>query len=449
MFICGIASAQPVTGNVTANPLWTDTGIAVTNGEWINVNASGFWYWPAYNDPDGYLDHEPPVYEGGDLWVADNLQGQLVAYVGINPYIGTPFTNGVYTTNEYWAVGTAGQFMSTTNGELWLGINDDAYSMNIGDNSGSIVATVATNFDTNFISNPVTLTITQVTTNQFSFFISNGVPNTVCAIYDSADLVHWTLIDSIVLDGNGTSASATDNNPPSGTTGLQSGDFVNNTGVPYRFYKVTDGQFVSRTIGFCNLWIGPGTTNAPGTNSFIANQFDEPNGNTLDGIFDPANQISGELPLPTGTIIAKWDATGGVYDYYTWSGSTWGGSGGITLNPGEGAFLANPTSNPILVTFAGLVREGTSSLSVNSGSYILVSSILPKAGLIQDTLGYIPNFSDLIETWNGSGFQIDYYLNHHGTPEWISQPILTVGEGFFISPAANNIWNEYYSSHQF
>jgi hypothetical protein len=77
----GISYANPVTINVTAYPLWTDTGISLTNGEWVNVNASGFWSFMTSdtNDPDG------TEYQDWDLWVTNNIQGSLIAFVGDNP----------------------------------------------------------------------------------------------------------------------------------------------------------------------------------------------------------------------------------------------------------------------------------------------------------------------------------------------------------------------------
>lgn len=454
IFSYGISSAQPVTEDVSAVPLWTDTGIAVTNGEAVDVNSSGFWAWTGlepFNDPDGNLDYANPVYYSGDLWLADNLHGSLVAFVGSNPYQDSGIDpGGVYQTNEYWPIGTAGQFISNTNGELWLGFNDDAYTGATYDNGGTNVASIAVGFDTNGIPSPLTLTITMANTNQFGFFISNGVPNTVCAIYDTADLTHWTLIDALVLDANGTSAGASDCNPPCpGNAGLISGNFVNNTGVPYRFYKVTDGQFVSRTIGFSEIWVGPGTTNSPGVNSLIANQFDDPFGNTLDGIF--SNLLFNANPsLPAGTVLSKWDTTAQAYDYYTWNGtgSGWGTSGGITLNPGEAAFLSNLTTSNILITFVGLVREGESSLAITTNQ--LASSILPKAGLVQSILGYVPHNSDKIFIWNSGTYNAHSY--NASLNKWSGfngEPKLNVGEGFFIEPGATNVWNEYYSSHQF
>jgi hypothetical protein len=102
LLACGMATAQPVTGNVTAVPLWTDTGIYITNTEAVNVNASGFWYWGYSvgndaNDPDGILDSG----DNHDAWIMNNIHGSLIAFVGENPYYGSQWTNGDFQTNEY------------------------------------------------------------------------------------------------------------------------------------------------------------------------------------------------------------------------------------------------------------------------------------------------------------------------------------------------------------
>ena len=44
----------------------------------------------------------------------------------------------------YLDVGSSLQFNSASNGELWLGFNDDAVSENVGDNSGSVTAVITT-----------------------------------------------------------------------------------------------------------------------------------------------------------------------------------------------------------------------------------------------------------------------------------------------------------------
>lgn len=401
--------------------LWMDTGISVTNGEWISVNAAGFWS-PGtfYCYPDGNFNLST------DLFLGNGIQAGLITYIGSNPFQGNWGNSRFFPQDTgYWELGTSGQFMSNTNGELWLGINDDAVTEATFDNAGQTVATIFTGFTTNASIGGPTLSITEVSSNQFTFSISNGIPYTYSAIYDSADLTHWTLIDAVQLDDTGSY-----------------NNYLNTTGVPYRFYKLSNGQFWSRTIGFVRLLIGPGTTNYPGTSSAIANQLDAPNGNTLNGLFDP---MPDGTYLPAGTEIIKWG--GSAYNYYTWNGSGWGGNGSVTLNPGEGAFLVNPSSNSIPITFVGLVREGSLTLSLTGGQSF-IGSMLPKAGYLQTALGYNPNRGDTVFLWNGSSWSS--YLYFRQLNSWTpNEPVLNVGEGFFIKPSTNNVWRENYSSRQF
>src|SRR5580692_2125750 len=121
-----VAHSQTLVTNLSAYNLWTDTGIVLTNNEWVNINGSGFWYWDdispsTYNDPDGTIDPG----DNGDTWVQNGVHGSIVAFVGADPYIGTIVEGGTFQTNQYLEIGTADQFMTPTNGELWLGINDD------------------------------------------------------------------------------------------------------------------------------------------------------------------------------------------------------------------------------------------------------------------------------------------------------------------------------------
>ena len=118
--------------------LWADTGISVTNGEWINVNANGIWdiyYLELPSTPDGFIG------SSSDLFFGNNIQGDLIAYVGADPFQGEWSPSGGNTFfpryTNYWQVGTSLQFFSTTNGELWLGFNSDAVDSDYHVNNGS------------------------------------------------------------------------------------------------------------------------------------------------------------------------------------------------------------------------------------------------------------------------------------------------------------------------
>ena len=142
----------------------------------------------------------------------------------------------------------------------------------------------------------------------------------------------------------------------------------------------------------------------------------------------------------------KWN--GSAYDIYTWDGTSWGAGGSVTLNPGEAAFLVNPTTSAIPVTFAGAVQEGGSSLTIPDGQYSQISSQLPEAGGIESTLDYLPHNDDQVLIWTGSSYVSHKYSST--TSRWVgTEPILQVGEGFFLNPANTNVWLQNYSSRHF
>lgn len=443
------AHAQPTTVTVNAAYTWTDTGIAVTNGEYINVNAAGFWNWSTYmNDPDGTLFSS----NNTDVWLGNGLRGGLIAYIGSGP------TNTYMTTNQYWQVGIAGQFVSPTNGELWLGINDTT-RMDNGSNS----STISLQFDTNAIVNTnFVLNFAQITTNQFSFTVNGGIPNTVCAIYDSADLIHWTLDDSLVLDSTGSSTNGTDNVPPSYSSGLRSGIFINNTAVPYRFYKATCGQFWTHTIGFVTMTIPAYSTNA------IANQLDASPDNTLSSVF-------AQSTLPAGVVVVKFNDLVTAGTNFTWSGSAWSGASTTTLAPGECGLFCNPTTNACVLTFVGTVREGTTTLTTSgTNCYTAWSSVLPLVGGIQSRLGFPTNpynsvtgsgplDNSYFDFWLPNNNQTEIiqffsnpiyyspgdYTGFYGPTSPVPEPIIRVGQSFlFYNYAVTNvIWTQTYSSY--
>jgi hypothetical protein len=140
--------ACPFVVAVTANPLWTDTGIIVTNGSVIHFPAFGTW-----EGGDGFYNIGP---DGASLFTSDAFitnapQFSLIAFVGPDPYrdyLGndrwgdsTYFPQLAQTaggTNGYWYMGSNGSFTNDRTGKLWFGINDDAVGQKIDDNSDAV-----------------------------------------------------------------------------------------------------------------------------------------------------------------------------------------------------------------------------------------------------------------------------------------------------------------------
>jgi hypothetical protein len=125
------AALDMLTITVSSNPLWTDTGISLSGGS-TAITATGSWSTGlGFTGPDGLYVPEYAY----DEWLQNGWHGQLLAYVGANPYSGT-------VNVDYFAIGSSG-VLNGLSGELWLGFNDDMVSGGVGDNEGSVIATVA------------------------------------------------------------------------------------------------------------------------------------------------------------------------------------------------------------------------------------------------------------------------------------------------------------------
>jgi hypothetical protein len=136
-------NAQTLSLTVTANPLWTDTGIYLLSGQSVTATASGSWNpWTGVVAPCG-PDGAPTSPDWNDSFLQGINCASLIAYVGTDPFQGHwgdptfwPRTSG------YWEIGSSGGFTSPSTGELWFGFNDDAVTENAVDNSGSVTAEI-------------------------------------------------------------------------------------------------------------------------------------------------------------------------------------------------------------------------------------------------------------------------------------------------------------------
>lgn len=134
---------------VTANPVWTDTGLMVTNLDTVSCTAYGGWY-----GGNGACGPEGQVNDPDTFVLAP--QFSLIAFVGPDPYKDALGTNhyglvdGYFPqtaendsgTNGYWRVGTSNSFTIDRSGKLWLGFNDDARTAATNDNGGAVYGEV-------------------------------------------------------------------------------------------------------------------------------------------------------------------------------------------------------------------------------------------------------------------------------------------------------------------
>jgi hypothetical protein len=137
------ATAQMLT--VSSDPLWTDTGISLGQFEAANITATGTWNTEVgaangSSGPDGLpLTGEYNLLGWSDGFLAGANKGELLAYVGVDPYQGHWGDASFFpAATGYWAIGSEGSLTAPEAGELWLGFNDDAQSEDVSDNSGSL-----------------------------------------------------------------------------------------------------------------------------------------------------------------------------------------------------------------------------------------------------------------------------------------------------------------------
>jgi len=145
-----VAIAVPPLITVTANPLWTDSGLTVSAGQTLTISASGTWSWASgeWTDADGTIISNP------DVFLSGANQGSLTAYVGTHPpyeddtganrwgdasYFPRPPGNG------YWLAGKRATITTDRTGELWFLFNDDATGQYIDDNAGTLEVRVTIN----------------------------------------------------------------------------------------------------------------------------------------------------------------------------------------------------------------------------------------------------------------------------------------------------------------
>jgi len=108
----------------------------------------------------------------------------------------------------------------------------------------------------------------------------------------------------------------------------------------------------------------------------------------------------------------------------------------LTLAPGTGAWINNPSSTNIVITFVGEVAQGGQTNDVPVG-YSIKGSIVPQSAALDTVLGYTPSDSDQVYFWRHGKFEIDTYYVPDG---WDNTPVPNVGEGFWILTSQHSSW---------
>jgi hypothetical protein len=199
-------------------------------------------------------------------------------------------------------------------------------------------------------------------------------------------------------------------------------------------------------VGYINVTIPPGF-------SILTDQLIASGGNALtnlipdsDGSFDFVS-----IYTWTGTSFNTDTATLGSNPG---TSDNWQSGGTIALNPGIGAWIQNPNTTNLTVTFVGTVPQGTNTVALSTG-FNLVSSPVPQSGFVSTDLGltnlnnfdtvyvYTPGtgptagfFSGTFFPGSGSGYQSGW------SP---SEPTVNVGQGFWYQATAPVSWTRVFS----
>lgn len=128
---------------------------------------------------------------------------------------------------------------------------------------------------------------------------------------------------------------------------------------------------------------------------------------------------------PQGSVFYKYNPYTGYtinqFDSGQWSDPN------QTFNLGEGAWFFNPAPTNFSAYFWGNITN-TFTNPIMGRAYNLAGSGLPRTGLLQQDLGYVPEEGDVVYKWNGGFWDIHFY----DFGSWNVEPLLQRSEGFFI-----------------
>jgi hypothetical protein len=247
------------------------------------------------------------------------------------------------------------------------------------------------------------LAILSHSTNAGAALLLRGVVGHSVRVDASENFVDWSVVQTGLLDGTGTGA----------IQDLQAKSF------PARFYRAVDldaGSLVSSNV------VGFATTRAPAGRTLIANPFLTSNA-TIDFLVQgPPHGVSLYKVLANGEPV--------VNNYlFGWSDPV------MTLLPGEGALLHNPTETAFAITFMGEVLQGpcTNYLQGAAGGYVLASSMVARAGALEGELNLPLDQFICVEQLDHEQYLLDCYDPDGSGWDSGESPRSALGEAFLFS----------------
>jgi thermopsin len=397
---------------VTANPDWTDTGLSVGIGDTVTITASGDWT-VNFNAPNDWCG------PGGNGHSTDNYctaatGGELIAFVGSTPP--QPGAGAPSDQSSLYAVGASDTFTSGQSGELWLGINDDAYTNTPGDNGGSVTAsiTVATQ-----VIPPSPVILPSGILDWVPITLTNNQPSATASPFQQmiqVDSAYYSQYEA---------------------SNLQNVEFFYSNGVVIPSWLESDNSnMATDTIYWLSLSSIPANSQVTIYMGFAS---------TSTNLFN--TQTTGEAPTLSSTY-AQYDDGAAVFNsYFNFAGvslpSGWNqqivGSGGVTVNNGLSVFTGGATwSNAEVMSginsYSGVVEGYVSSFSNGGNSQVMA---LVTSGS-SSSYNYLPDSVG----WQ-NGLQLEVENNNGGTPSVIATSSINPSAPFILGICGNSLYVNY------
>ncbi|MBU6402048.1 MAG: hypothetical protein KGS61_17155 [Verrucomicrobia bacterium] len=142
-----------------------------------------------------------------------------------------------------------------------------------------------------------------------------------------------------------------------------------------------------------------------------------------------------------GMTLFKLNPTNLTFSANVFQAGAWSNPG-MTLAPGQGAFLFNP-AGPTNLTFVGSVAANVPYTNSLPAGLSLVSSMLPLEGRLDAGLSFPVADGDMIYRYdNASG---TYLVYTYDFGSWTVPPMVNVGESFFVWKAGATNWVQTYN----
>ena len=169
----------------------------------------------------------------------------------------------------------------------------------------------------------------------------------------------------------------------------------------------------------------------------------EPGLNLISNPLDAADNSSAGLfaGVPDNTQVYKFDPSTGQYSTASYSAllGAWTGESAVTVEPGEGVFVRNPTAAAVTVTFVGEVPQGALGHPVPAGLSIQASEV-PQTGTATE-LEFPVADNDQIYKFDPATSQYDTFTYSALLSIWTpSEPTINVGEAVFVRKTAAADW---------